>query len=173
MLAHAIESHDGTKEHPDRNIGFWRLSAIDVERRLKPARRVIGEITNGPATQRRQFRAPGQLLSVKEVAQELDRILVANFTLPLYFDRGLSAAAAHDHPGIRAQKRIASDSLTTLDRLQQKGVTLISGESQERAHRRLQIREDTAHYGHDVAAGGFAFKFFKGCWFQIKHLFPS
>ena len=115
LLAHAIESHNGTKEHPDRNIGFWGLSAIDVERRLKPARRVIGEITNGPATQRRQFRAPGQFLSVKEVAQELDRVLVANFGLSVCFDRGLSVAAAHDHPGIRAQKRIASDSLTTLD----------------------------------------------------------
>src|SRR5260370_38150407 len=140
-LAHAIESQDRTKEHPDRIEAIARLGAVAIQGRLEPARGVIAEKADRATRQRCQAGAPRELLVAEIFPQKLDRVLLAHFSLAVLFDDGLSSAPARNHPGIRPEEAIPSYALAALDRFQQKRVRRLPRNSRERSHQNLEIGE--------------------------------
>jgi hypothetical protein len=112
----------------------------------------------------------GEPRAAEVPAQEIYRARAGeDFGRAAALDDCFVAAAAHDHFGPRAEERVARDALAALDRFEQEGVGLFAGHAQERAERRLQVREHDAHDRHDVAARRLALELFEGCWLEGEH----
>ncbi len=158
-LLHAIESEHGAIEHPD-SVGWTieRLCVVVAQRRFKPLRRIVGDVTDCAAGERDEPGAACELAVAKVISDPLGRGARIGFSLAIAFDKGLHAFAAHDHLGVRAQKRVARDSFATFNRLQQKRVRRIAGDAHEGADRSVQIGKHRTHYRHDIALARLALK---------------
>src|SRR5258706_4819439 len=105
LLADAIESHDVAKEHPDRIVRFpWPRAAVYVEDWFEPARRVIGQGTNGTAGQRCKPGPRSKFLSGEVLAEKCDGGLHAHFLPAISFPDRFCGASARHPPRDRTQQ---------------------------------------------------------------------
>src|SRR5580765_2345727 len=102
-----------------------------VQYRLEPARRIVRQVTDGPASQRREASTVCQMLVSEILPEKFEAWLIQHFTPAVAIDDCLPVLRARHHEWIRPDKGIPRNALATFDRFQQKRVRRISGDSQK------------------------------------------
>src|ERR1043165_4334309 len=151
-LLDAIESDHCAKEHPNRVS--WTIEGLRVivaQRRFKPLRSVVSDITDRAAGERDEAGTTCERTAAKVIANPLGRSTGIRFSLAVTLHKGLHALAAHDHLGLCAKERIARDPFAAFDRLQQERIRRVAGNAHERADRRVQDRHHATTPGPDIA----------------------
>src|SRR6185369_11274670 len=119
-LLHAIERDHVSKKHPDSvSRRIERLGVIVTQRRLKPLRRVVTDITDRAAGERHETRPVRERAPAEIISNPFSRDFQIRFGLAVALDNRLQSLATHDHLRLGAEERVARDSFTTFNRLEQ------------------------------------------------------
>src|SRR5689334_5454478 len=113
-LFDAIERDHVSIKHPDGvSRRIERLRVIVAQRRLKPLRRIVAEVTDGATRERHESRPARECAPAEIISDPLSRDFQVGFGLTVALDDRLHSLAAHDHLRFSAEERVARDSLTT------------------------------------------------------------
>ncbi len=139
------DDHDVRDQEARGRRGVAFLALGQLHGRLEAADRVVGDVADSAAGERRQALPVGAGVLGERIAQRREHVAVR---------RGVE----RHRPAARAEERVAPDLLAALDGLEQEGRAAMT-QAQERADRRQQIGGKLAHgrtpgAGAGCAAGG-------------------
>ena len=158
LMPQVIEGQQPVEEHQDavgqREVILGMLADI-----LQLPHGVVGEVAYRARRERRQPRHRCGAMLPQQFLDDLNRASLA-FLLPLAsLYHNVVATRPHLHIRARSQKRVASNLLAALHRLQQEGVGLIRRDLEKGGDRCQQISRDRFHHRHQRGFSGQAGKF--------------
>ena len=158
LVAQVIERQQAIEEHQhaigQREIVLGMLADI-----FQLPHHVIREVADGARGERRQSGHGRGTMLPQQFLDDLDRASLALFLLLAALHHDVVAPRPHLHVGTRSQKRVASNLLAALHRLEQESVGLVGRNREKGGDRRQQIGRDRFHHRHQGGVFGEPGKF--------------